>query len=119
MDWSHCVNHGLKLGGRRSRCKGWIGRKRPGPVFVSGCDEVEKFHMLDVVETKSSQRAAARAFDVEILSVATANPSFQTTQAEATKRACKIYPHLEPLWPLYDNTGIEVRYNCEPIDWYF
>ena len=22
------------------------------------------------------------------------------------------------MWPLYDNTGIDVRYNCEPIDWY-
>src|SRR5262249_46990220 len=22
------------------------------------------------------------------------------------------------LWQLYDNTGIECRYNCEPIEWY-
>jgi alkylresorcinol/alkylpyrone synthase len=22
------------------------------------------------------------------------------------------------LWPLYDNTGIELRYNCQPVEWY-
>jgi alkylresorcinol/alkylpyrone synthase len=27
-------------------------------------------------------------------------------------------PLLSKLWQLYDNTGIECRYNCEPIEWY-
>ena len=22
------------------------------------------------------------------------------------------------MWPLYDNTGIELRYNCQPVEWY-
>ena len=74
--------------------------------------------MLDAVRSTARRNAAAASFDVEILSLATANPPFQVTQAEAAARAREIYPHLEALWPLYDNAGIELRYNCEPIDWY-
>jgi alkylresorcinol/alkylpyrone synthase len=74
--------------------------------------------MLDVPKPSASHLAATRAFDVEIRSVATANPGFQVSQTEAAARAREIYPHLEALWPLYDNAGIDVRYNCEPIDWY-
>jgi alkylresorcinol/alkylpyrone synthase len=74
--------------------------------------------MLEVVKPEARRSAAAGGFDVEILSVATANPAFQLSQAEATERAREIFPHLKPLWSLYDNTGIEVRYNCEPIEWY-
>ena len=74
--------------------------------------------MLDAVRSTARGKAAAASFDVEILSLATANPPFQVTQAEAAARAREIYPHLEALWPLYDNAGIELRYNCEPIDWY-
>jgi alkylresorcinol/alkylpyrone synthase len=74
--------------------------------------------MLDVVDTETKRSAVTAGFDVEILSVATANPSFALSQAEAATRAKELFPHLKPLWPLYDNTGIETRYNCEPIDWY-
>jgi alkylresorcinol/alkylpyrone synthase len=74
--------------------------------------------MLDVFEAMASRKAAARGFDVEILSVATANPPFALSQTEATEHAKQIFPHLRALWPLYDSTGIEMRYNCEPIDWY-
>ncbi len=74
--------------------------------------------MLDVVKSTARQRAAVAGFDVEILSLATANPSFRLTQGEAAERARELFPHLKRLWPLYDNTGIELRYNCEPLDWY-
>ena len=74
--------------------------------------------MLEVVRPDPRRKTAAGGFDVEILSVATANPSVRLTQAEAGARARELYPHLKTLWPLYDNTGIELRYNCEPIDWY-
>src|SRR5271154_3712041 len=74
--------------------------------------------MLDAVRPKASAAAATGGFDVEILSVATANPSFELSQTEATRRAKEIFPHLKALWSLYDNTGIELRYNCEPVDWY-
>src|SRR3984957_16335209 len=74
--------------------------------------------MLDVVKSTARQKAAVAGFDVEILSLATANPPFRLTQPAAAERARELYPHLKRLWPLYDNTGIEVRYNCEPLDWY-
>jgi alkylresorcinol/alkylpyrone synthase len=74
--------------------------------------------MLEVPRPSTSRHDAVRGFEVEILAVATANPKFQVSQEEAGVRARKIYPHLEALWSLYDNTGIDVRYNCEPIDWY-
>ena len=74
--------------------------------------------MLETVRPKASAAAATGGFDVEILSVATANPQFQLSQAEATRRAKEIFPHLKALWSLYDNTGIELRYNCEPVEWY-
>ena len=74
--------------------------------------------MLEILESASSENAAADGFDVEILSVATANPSFVLPQAEAARRAKDLFPHLKALWKLYDNTGIDRRFNCEPIDWY-
>jgi alkylresorcinol/alkylpyrone synthase len=74
--------------------------------------------MLETVKSAASEIAAMDGFDVEILSVATANPSFPLSQGEAAKRAKEIFPHLKGLWKLYDSTGIDLRYNCEPIDWY-
>ena len=67
---------------------------------------------------RRAHAAVTGGFDVEILSVATANPSFELSQTEATRRAKEIFPHLKALWPLYDNTGIELRYNCQPVEWY-
>src|ERR1700722_8643379 len=74
--------------------------------------------MLDVVRSAARRNAIAAGFDVEILSLATANPPFRLNQAEAALRAKELFPRLTRLWPLYDNTGIDVRYNCEPIEWY-
>ena len=74
--------------------------------------------MLDVVRSAAHRRALAAAFDVEILSLATANPPFRLSQEEAAVYAKQLYPQLSKLWQLYDNTGIECRYNCEPIEWY-
>jgi alkylresorcinol/alkylpyrone synthase len=74
--------------------------------------------MLETLKSVAKRSAVARGFDVEIMSVATANPPFRLTQADAAERARALYPHLEALWPLYDNAGIELRYNCEPIEWY-
>jgi alkylresorcinol/alkylpyrone synthase len=74
--------------------------------------------MLDVVRAQARRTVAAASFDVEILSLATANPPFRLTQTEAAARAKELYPHLKAIWPLYGRTGIEVRYNCEPIEWY-
>jgi alkylresorcinol/alkylpyrone synthase len=56
--------------------------------------------------------------DVQILSVATANPGFRVDQSDAAKSARIVYPHLESLWSLYETCGIETRYSCEPHEWY-
>jgi alkylresorcinol/alkylpyrone synthase len=74
--------------------------------------------MLDVVRSAARRNAVTAGFDVEILSLATANPPFRLSQTEAATRAKELFPRLTRLWPLYDNTGIDVRYNCEPIEWY-
>ena len=58
-------------------------------------------------------------FDVEIASVATAVPEHKICQAEITKRAREVFPHLARLESLYGNTGIETRYACEAPDWYY
>jgi alkylresorcinol/alkylpyrone synthase len=73
--------------------------------------------MLDVMRSAAHRRAVAATFDVEILSLATANPPFRLAQSEAAFRAKQLFPHLRKHWPLYENTGIESRYNCEPIEW--
>jgi alkylresorcinol/alkylpyrone synthase len=74
--------------------------------------------MLDVVKAASRKNAVTAGFDVEVLSLATANPPHRLNQREAAARARELYPHLKKLWRLYDNTCIETRYNCEPIEWY-
>src|SRR5271170_3616390 len=74
--------------------------------------------MLDVVRAQARRTVAAASCDVELLSLATATPPFRLTQAEAAGHARKLYPHLKTLWPLYGRTGIDARYNCEPVEWY-
>ena len=73
--------------------------------------------MLDVV-TSAPRNAVTAGFDVEILSLATANPPHLLTQADATVRAQALFPHLKKMWRLYENTCIATRYNCEQIEWY-
>ena len=55
--------------------------------------------------------------DVDILSVATANPTHKVEQGEALERAKAIFPHLARLEALYAHTGIDTRYSCEPYQW--
>jgi alkylresorcinol/alkylpyrone synthase len=55
--------------------------------------------------------------DVEILSVATANPRYKVDQRDAWERARLVFPHLARMQALYTNTGIESRYSCVPADW--
>src|SRR5690348_18161706 len=74
--------------------------------------------MLDVVRSVARQATLAASLDVEILSLATANPPCRLPETEAAASAKQLYPHVKKLWGLYDNTGIDFRYCCEPIDWY-
>jgi hypothetical protein len=55
--------------------------------------------MLDVVRSAVRRRALAAAFDVEILSLATANPPFRLPQSEAAVYAKQLYPQLSKLCP--------------------
>jgi len=54
--------------------------------------------MLDVVRSAAHRRTLAAAFDVEILSLATANPPFRLSQKEAAVYAKQLYPQLSKLW---------------------
>ncbi len=74
--------------------------------------------MLEVVRSQAPLKAAIAGFDVEILAVATANPPYRLCQPDAAARVKALYPHLKALWRLFDNTGIDFRYNCEPVEWY-
>jgi alkylresorcinol/alkylpyrone synthase len=56
--------------------------------------------------------------DVEILSVATANPKYKVDQRAALEGAKAVFPHLARMDGLYTNTGIETRYCCEPYAWH-
>jgi alkylresorcinol/alkylpyrone synthase len=73
--------------------------------------------MLDILKP-APRNTITSGFDVEILSLATANPPHRLAQADAAARAKELYPHLKKMWRLFDNTCIETRYNCEPIEWY-
>jgi alkylresorcinol/alkylpyrone synthase len=57
------------------------------------------------------------SLDVEILSVATANPQYKIVQRDAWEGAKRVFPHLTSMEALYVNTGIETRYSCVPPDW--
>jgi alkylresorcinol/alkylpyrone synthase len=57
------------------------------------------------------------SLDVEVLSVATANPKYKIVQRDAWEGAKRVFPHLTSLEALYANTGIETRYSCVPPDW--
>jgi alkylresorcinol/alkylpyrone synthase len=56
--------------------------------------------------------------DVEILSVATANPEHKLDQRAALEAAKAVFPHLARMDGLYASTGIETRYCCEPSAWH-
>lgn len=55
---------------------------------------------------------------VEILSVATANPPIKLRQGDALAAARSIFPQFARLEALFANTGIDYRYNCQPVEWY-
>lgn len=55
---------------------------------------------------------------VDILSVATANPPIKLSQADALAGARSVFPQFARLEALFANTGIDYRYNCQPIAWY-
>jgi alkylresorcinol/alkylpyrone synthase len=78
---------------------------------------------MTVLPVDLALHAPARArpdlgLPVEILSIATANPTHKISQEEALLDAAAIYPQFARLHGLFSNTGIEFRYTCRTRDWY-
>jgi alkylresorcinol/alkylpyrone synthase len=67
-------------------------------------------------QARAGNRADPR-LDIDILSVATANPGYRIDQRKLGERAQVIFPHLARVEALFTNTGIESRYSCVPADW--
>jgi alkylresorcinol/alkylpyrone synthase len=57
------------------------------------------------------------SFNVEILSVATANPKFRVSQHEIAQIAQTKRPDLKSMWSVFSHAGVETRYFSEPLDW--
>jgi alkylresorcinol/alkylpyrone synthase len=56
-----------------------------------------------------------------LLALKTAVPPYVLEQPEVSKRAASLFAKtrdIERLMPVFENTGIERRYSCVPIDWY-
>lgn len=62
--------------------------------------------------------SATRPGAVEILSIATANPGIRLRQEDALAGARAVFPQFARLESLFSNTGIDYRYNCQPVEWY-
>jgi alkylresorcinol/alkylpyrone synthase len=74
--------------------------------------------MLKTVRAVHPSRRLKADFDVEIAGVATAVPRHALLQADAARRAKRLFPGLANYEGLFRNTGIETRYTCEPAEWY-
>lgn len=56
-----------------------------------------------------------------VVAIETAVPPFTLDQGDVRTRASLLFsgrPDIKRLLPVFENTGIEKRYSCVPIDWY-
>jgi alkylresorcinol/alkylpyrone synthase len=74
--------------------------------------------MLKTARAIFQSRRLKASFDVEITGVATAVPRNKLLQADAARRAKRLFPELADYESLFRNTGIETRYACQPPEWY-
>ncbi|WP_414462211.1 type III polyketide synthase [Hyphomicrobium sp. DY-1] len=58
------------------------------------------------------------ALPVEILSIATANPSRRYAQEDVLANAAEVFPQFARLNSLFAHTGVAHRYMCQPMSWY-
>src|SRR5580700_5306799 len=117
MDWTLCL-HYAGQGRLPASRRQLLGTKAWFVGVSAGRRNARNPCMLEVVRSQAPHKAATAGFDVEILAIATANPPHRLSQPEAAARVKVLYPHLKGMWRLFDNTGIDFRYNCEPVDWY-
>lgn len=74
--------------------------------------------MLQPVLQKSKSWARP-GLDVGIAALATAVPKHRVGQDAAAARARTVFPHLAHLDTAFLNTGIDTRYSCVPVGWYY
>jgi alkylresorcinol/alkylpyrone synthase len=56
-----------------------------------------------------------------VVAIETAVPAFTLDQGDVRTRASLLFQgrqDISRLLPVFENTGIEKRYSCVPIDWY-
>ena len=56
-----------------------------------------------------------------LLALKSAVPSHVLDQRDVTRRAEQLFAgrrDIARLLPVFENTGIDTRYSCVPIDWY-
>jgi alkylresorcinol/alkylpyrone synthase len=56
-----------------------------------------------------------------LLALKTAVPPYQINQTDVARRACQLFAEnrdITRLLPVFENTGIDNRYSCVPIEWY-
>ena len=56
-----------------------------------------------------------------LLALKSAVPDYILDQTEVSRRACELFREnrdITRLLPVFDNTGIDHRYSCVPIEWY-
>jgi len=56
-----------------------------------------------------------------LLALKSAVPQYPLDQTEVSRRACELFRgnrDITRLLPVFENTGIEKRYSCVPIEWY-
>ncbi|HEY8246648.1 MAG TPA: 3-oxoacyl-[acyl-carrier-protein] synthase III C-terminal domain-containing protein [Hyphomicrobium sp.] len=74
--------------------------------------------VAELAPLPQSRSEVYRRPTVDILSIATANPGYKLRQEDALAGARAIYPQFARLESLFSNTGIDYRYNCQPVEWY-
>ena len=56
-----------------------------------------------------------------LLALKSAVPRYPLDQADVARRACELFQgnrDITRLLPVFENTGIDTRYSCVPIEWY-
>src|SRR5580658_7709959 len=56
-----------------------------------------------------------------LLALKSAVPRYPLDQTDVARRACELFRDnrdITRLLPVFENTGIENRYSCVPIEWY-
>jgi alkylresorcinol/alkylpyrone synthase len=62
-------------------------------------------------------RKARPRLNVDVLSVATANPKYRMSQRATFENAKAVFPQFARMEALYLKGGIEARHSCVPADW--